>query len=105
MASLRGRISASPCPSGARAGVAPPTPTPAPPRPRALLGELRGAREMLLPGGRALSFREFSKIDDHLTLDAKNRGLQRGGVGADQRRGANPTPRLQAEMDENPRLR
>ncbi len=60
---------------------------------------------MLLPGERALTFVELSQIDDHLTLDAENRRLQSEAVRADQQRVANANHRLQAEMDENTRLR
>ena len=72
---------------------------------RALLRELIANPEMLLPGERALTFLELLQIDDHLTLDAENRRLQSEAVRADQQRVANATHRLQAEMDENVRLR
>jgi hypothetical protein len=75
------------------------------PRAQALLRELIANPEMLLPGERALTFLELSQIDDHLTLDAENRRLQSEAVRADQQRVANATHRLQAEMDENVRLR
>jgi hypothetical protein len=74
-------------------------------RAQALLRELIANPEMLLPGERALTFLELSQIDDHLTLDAENRRLQSEAVRADQQRVANATHRLQAEMDENVRLR
>jgi len=61
---------------------------------------------MLLPGERALTFLELSQIDDHLTLDAENSQAARvRRCGADQQRVANANHRLQAEMDENVRLR
>ena len=72
---------------------------------QALLRELMANPEMLLPGERALTFLELSQIDDHLTLDTENRRLQSEAVRADQQRVANATHRLQAEMDENVRLR
>jgi hypothetical protein len=72
---------------------------------QALLRELMANPEMLLPGERALTFLELSQIDDHLTLDAENRRLQSEAVRADQQRVANANHRLQAEMDENVRLR
>ena len=75
------------------------------PRAQALLRELIANPEMLLPGERALTFLELSQIDDHLTLDAENRRLQSEAVRADQQRVANANHRLQAEMDENVRLR
>jgi hypothetical protein len=74
-------------------------------RAQALLRELIANPEMLLPGERALTFLELSQIDDHLTLDAENRRLQSEAVRADQQRVATATHRLQAEMDENVRLR
>ena len=70
-----------------------------------LLRELMANPEMLLPGERALTFLELSQIDDHLTLDAENRRLQSEAVRADQQRVAAANHRLQAEMDENVRLR
>ncbi len=75
------------------------------PKAQALLRELMANPEMLLPGERALTFLELSQIDDHLTLDAENRRLQSEAVRADQQRVANANHRLQAEMDENTRLR
>jgi hypothetical protein len=75
------------------------------PKAQALLRELIANPEMLLPGERALTFLELSQIDDHLTLDAENRRLQSEVVRADQQRVAAATHRLQAEMDENARLR
>jgi hypothetical protein len=72
---------------------------------QALLRELMANPEMLLPGERALTFLELSQIDDHLTLDAENRRLQSEAVRADQQRVASANHRLQAEMDENVRLR
>jgi hypothetical protein len=75
------------------------------PKAQALLRELMANPEMLLPGERALTFLELSQIDDHLTLDAENRRLQTEAVRADQQRVANANHRLQAEMDENTRLR
>ena len=74
-------------------------------RAQGLLRELIANPEMLLPGERALTFLELSQIDDHLTLDAENRRLQSEAVRADQQRVANANHRLQAEMDENVRLR
>ena len=84
--------------------------TPGPPatnltKAQTLLRELMANPEMLLPGERALTFLELSQIDDHLTLDAENRRLQSEAVRADQQRVAAANHRLQAEMDENVRLR
>lgn len=75
------------------------------PKAQGLLRELMATPEMLLPGERALAFLELSQIDDHLTLEAENRRLQADAVRADQQRVANANHRLQAEMDENGRLR
>jgi hypothetical protein len=75
------------------------------PKAQGLLRELMANPEMLLPGERALAFLELSQIDDHLTLEAENRRLQADAVRADQQRVANANHRLQAEMDENGRLR
>ena len=61
--------------------------------------------EVLLPGERALAFLELSQIDDHLTLEAENRRLQADAARADREHIANANNRLQAEADENARLR
>jgi hypothetical protein len=61
--------------------------------------------EMLLPGERALAFLELSQIDDHLTLESENRRLQAEAVRADHERMATASHRLQAEVEENARLR
>jgi hypothetical protein len=75
------------------------------PRAQRLLRELMAHPETLLPAERALTFLELSQIDDHLTLVAENRRLQTDAVREDQARMANATRRLQAEIDENARLR
>ena len=75
------------------------------PRAQGLLRELIANPEMLLPGERALTFLELSQIDDHLTLETENRRLRDEGVRADKERVANANHRLQAELDENARLR
>ena len=74
-------------------------------RAQALLRELMANPEMLLPGERALAFLQLSQIDDHLTLDAENLRLQAEAVRVDRERVASANHRLQAEMDENARLR
>jgi hypothetical protein len=61
--------------------------------------------EMLLPAERSLAFLELSQIDDHLTLEAENRRLQAEALRADHERTASANHRLQAELDENARLR
>ena len=75
------------------------------PKAQGLLRELMANPEMLLPGERALTFLELSQINDHLTLEAENRRLQADAVRADHERVASANHRLQAEMDENARLR
>jgi hypothetical protein len=74
-------------------------------RAQALLRELMANPEMLLPGERALAFLQLSLIDDHLTLEAENLRLQADAVRADRERVASANHRLQAELDENARLR
>lgn len=75
------------------------------PRAQGLLRELMAHPESLLPAERALAFLELSQIDDHLTLVAENRRLQTDAVREDQARVASANRRLQAELDENARLR
>jgi hypothetical protein len=75
------------------------------PRAQELLRELMANPEMLLPGERALAFLELSQIDDHLTLESENRRLQAEAVRADHERMATASHRLQAEVEENARLR
>jgi hypothetical protein len=74
-------------------------------RSQALLRELMANPETLLPGERALAFLQLSQIDDHLTLESENLRLQAEAVRADRERVASANHRLQAEMDENTRLR
>ena len=75
------------------------------PRAQRLLRELMAHPETLLPAERALAFLQLSQIDDHLTLVAENRRLQTDAVREDQARIATANRRLQAEIDENTRLR
>jgi len=75
------------------------------PRAQTLLRELMAHPESLLPAERALAFLELSQIDDHLTLVAENRRLQTDAVREDQARMASANRRLQAELDENAKLR
>ena len=75
------------------------------PRAQRLLRELMAHPETLLPVERALAFLQLSQIDDHLTLVAENRRLQTDAVREDQARIAAANRRLQAELDENTRLR
>jgi hypothetical protein len=75
------------------------------PRAQGLLRELLANPEMLLPGERALALLQLSLIDDYLTLDTENRRLQAEVIRLDHERVANANHRLQAELDENARLR
>jgi len=75
------------------------------PRAQGLLRQLMAHPESLVPAERALTFLELSQIDDHLTLVAENRRLQTDAVREDQVRTANANRRLQAELEENARLR
>jgi len=75
------------------------------PRAQRLLRELAAHPETLLPAERALAFLELSQIDDHLTLVAENRRLQTDAAREDQARTASANRRLQAEIEENVRLR
>jgi hypothetical protein len=75
------------------------------PKAQGLLRELMANPETLLPGERALASLELSQIDDHLTLETENLRLQTEAVRADHERVTNANHRLQAEMDENARLR
>jgi hypothetical protein len=75
------------------------------PRAQTLLRELMANPEVLLPGERALAFLELSQIDDHLTLEAENRRLQTDAARVDREHIAKANNRLQAEADENARLR
>ncbi|MBS0377837.1 MAG: hypothetical protein JSS29_05065 [Proteobacteria bacterium] len=75
------------------------------PRSQTLLRQLMANPEVLLPAERSLAFLTLSQIDDHLTLEAENRRLQQDAARADRERTANANHRLQAEQDENARLR
>jgi hypothetical protein len=75
------------------------------PKAQGMLRVLMANPEMLLPGERALAFLTLSQIDDHLTLETENRRLQADAIKADRERVASANHRLQAEMDENARLR
>jgi hypothetical protein len=75
------------------------------PRAQKLLREVLANPEMLLPGERALAFLKLAQIDDHLTLETENRRLQTEVIRLDHERVTNANHRLQAELDENARLR
>ena len=74
-------------------------------RAQGLLRELMANPETLLPGERALTFLQLSQIDDHLTLESENLRLQAEAVRVDREHVASANHRLQAELDENTRLR
>jgi hypothetical protein len=76
-----------------------------PPRAQMLLRVLMANPEMLLSGERALAFLELQQIDDHLTLEAENRRLQGDAQRTDHEHQTSANRRLQAESDENARLR
>ena len=75
------------------------------PKAQGLLRELMANPQMLTPAERSLSALELSQIDDYLTLTQENRRLQSDAERTAQERTANANHRLQAEMDENARLR
>ena len=75
------------------------------PRAQKQLREVLANPEMLLPGERSLAFLKLSQIDDHLTLETENRRLQSEVLRLDHERVTNANHRLQAELDENARLR
>jgi hypothetical protein len=75
------------------------------PRAQKLLREVLANPEMLLPGERSLAFLKLSQIDEHLTLETENRRLQSEVMRLDHERVASANHRLQAELDENARLR
>jgi hypothetical protein len=75
------------------------------PRAQKQLREVLANPEMLLPGERALALLKLSQIDDHLTLETENRRLQSEVIRLDHERVTNANHRLQAELDENARLR
>lgn len=75
------------------------------PRAQRLFRELNAAPAALLPAERALAFLEQQKVDAQLTLQAENKRLQTNVVRSDKDRNAAANKRLQAEIDENSRLR
>ena len=75
------------------------------PKAQGLLRELMANPQMLTPAERSLSALELAQISDYLTLTEENRRLQNDAARAAQERTANANHRLQAEMDENARLR
>jgi len=75
------------------------------PRAQRMLRELMAAPAALLPAERALAFLEQQKVDAQLALEAENKRLQTNVVRNDKDRNAAANKRLQAEIDENIRLR
>jgi len=75
------------------------------PRAQRLLRELMAAPAALLPAERALAFLEQQRVDAQLALEAENKRLQGTVVRNDKDRNAAASKRLQAEIDENARLR
>jgi hypothetical protein len=75
------------------------------PRAQRLLRELMAAPAALLPAERALAFLEQQKVDAQLALNAENKRLQSNVVRNDKDRNTAQNRRLQAEIDENARLR
>jgi hypothetical protein len=75
------------------------------PRAQRLLRELIAAPAALLPAERALAFLEQQKVDAQLALTAENKRLQTNVVRNDKDRTSAANKRLQAEIDENARLR
>ncbi len=75
------------------------------PRAQRLLRELLAAPAALLPAERALAFLEQQKVDAQLALGAENKRLQSNVVRNDKDRTVAQSRRLQAEIDENARLR
>jgi hypothetical protein len=74
-------------------------------RAQRLLAELTATPATLLPAERALAFLEQQKVDAQLQLAAENRRLQSAATRTAADRSNNLTKRLQAEIDENARLR
>ena len=76
-----------------------------PTKAQTLLRELVAMPETLLPAERALAMLELMKVDRELLLAAENRRLQADQARADRDRIAATSRRLQAEIEENARLR
>jgi hypothetical protein len=74
-------------------------------RAQRMLRELMASPAALLPAERALAYLEQQKIDAQVTLTAENRRLQNAAVRTQTDRSTALNKRLQAELDENARLR
>ena len=75
------------------------------PRAQRLLRELMAAPAALLPAERSLAFLEQQRVDVQLALEAENKRLQTNVVRNDKDRSVAANKRLQAEQEENARLR
>ncbi len=72
---------------------------------RRQLSDLVARPELLLPSERALAAVLLAEVDERLVLVAENRRLQADAANRGQDRSAGLAKRLQAEIDENARLR
>jgi hypothetical protein len=70
-----------------------------------LLRELVATPELLLPAERALALLESQRVDAEVALAAENRRLLADAERLDRERTATSSKRLQAEVEENARLR
>jgi hypothetical protein len=70
-----------------------------------LLRELAAQPEVLLPLERAVTLVQLAQLNDELALKSDNERLQGDEQRADHERGTATQRRLQAELDENARLR
>lgn len=75
------------------------------PRAQRLFRELLASPAALLPAERALAFLEQQKVDTQVMLAAENRRLQNVAARTQTDKSTAINKRLQAEMDENVRLR
>jgi len=75
------------------------------PRARQLLRDLAAQPETLAPVERALTLLELAQLDRELGLKGDNERLQGLAARAEQERNSAASRRLQAEQDENARLR
>jgi hypothetical protein len=72
---------------------------------RQLLTELLAMPEALLPAERALTWVALRDVEQRLILQAENQKLQDNAVRLERERSAATNRRLQAEIDENARLK
>jgi len=75
------------------------------PRAQQLLRELLATPETLLPVERALAFLELQTVDRQITLTSENQRLQSATERSERERFAALNRRLQAELDENAKLK